>query len=204
MPKIFIIGVTGGFGTGKTTVANIFKKLGAKVIDADRIAHRLLFKKSAVYNKTVAEFGCRILNKDETIDRKRLSRIVFNDARKLRAYLKIIHPEIKRIIKREIKQASDGTKARVIVLDAPLLIEAGLAKAVNKLLVVKAKRDIQICRLKNKFALNKSDILKRIKFQLPLSKKIKMANFIIDNSRTVKDTEKQVRKIWREVKNGHY
>ena len=200
MRNIFVIGVSGGFGTGKTTVANIFKKLGAKVIDADKIAHQLLRLRSPVYKKTVFKLGKAILNKDTSINRNRLAEIVFNDREKLSAYLKIIHPEIIKLIKHKLKHPQETGKIKVIILDAPLLIEAGLKKLVDKLVVVATKRDIQLLRIKNKFGLSKSDILKRIKLQLPLSKKIKAADYVIDNNGTEKRTEKQVRQIWGEVK----
>lgn len=203
---MLILGVTGSFGTGKSTVAGIFKKLGAKVIDADKIAHGLLRPGSSVYKETVLKFGKSALGTGGVINRKALAEIVFNDARKLSLYLKIIHPAIIRIFKREIKQARQANRKRIIVLDAPLLIEAGLEKEAGKLIVVKTNRVIQISRLKNKFGLARCDILKRIKFQLPLSAKLGLADYIVDNNRSIKQTEEQVRKIWvavkRESQNG--
>lgn len=187
-----VIGVTGSFGTGKTTVAGIFKKLGAGVINADKIAHNLLIFGSPAYKKTVSLFGNRVLNKDRSIDRKKLAAIIFNNRSDLARYLKIMHPPIKKIIRGQIK----GAKDKVIVLDAPLLIEANLEKAVDALIVVKANRKNQAARVKEKFGLNNSDILKRTRFQLPLSDKIKLADYTIDNNGTLSQTKKQVKQVW--------
>ena len=173
-----IIGVTGGLGTGKSSVSSIFKKLGAGLIDADKVTHNLLARNSPVYKKTVLRFGKAILNKNKSINRDRLADIVFDNPGELSAYLKIIHPEIKRIIRRQIEQSKFCKRAKVIVLDAPLLIETGLRSVVDKLVVVKTNKKIQALRLKRKFGINESRILKRIKFQLPLSKKIKFSRLL--------------------------
>lgn len=193
---MFIIGVTGGFGTGKTLVAGIFKKLGACVIDADEITHGLLSRKNLVYRRTVAKFGRGILNNDKTINRKKLAAVVFSSINKLLEYQKIIHPRIIKIIKQRIKDfKSRPAKCKLIVLDAPLLIEMGLSSIVDRVVVVKTSKKNQHLRLKNKFRADLA-IFKRLKYQLSLSEKLKISDYIIDNNTTRKNTEKQVRLIW--------
>ncbi|MDP1852809.1 MAG: dephospho-CoA kinase [Candidatus Omnitrophota bacterium] len=200
MRKALIIGLTGGFGTGKTTVAGIFRKLGAKIIDADNIAHSLLMsRKSGIYRKIILRFGRQVLNKDKSISRKKIADIVFNDTKKLSDYQKIIHPPIIKRIKSEVRRAQKNIPGKIIILDAPLLVETCLHKAMDKLIVVKADRRTQILRLGDKFGLKKADILRRIKFQLPLSQKIKIADYVIDNNKTLADTEKEVKKVWESL-----
>ncbi len=195
--KKIILGITGGFGSGKSTVAGIFRSFGAKVIDADKIAHRLIRRKTKAYNKVIDVFGKGVLNRDKAIDRAKLAKIVFKDRGSLKKLNKILHPRVIKAIKEEIKS---GHK-RVIVLDVPLLIEAGLRKMVDKLVVVTATREKQIERTCNKKGFTRPDILKRIRAQIPLSRKIRLADFIIDNSSTLKKTKKQAeqirRKLWK-------
>jgi len=191
--KSVILGITGGFGSGKTTVARIFKSFGAKLIDADKIAHRVLKQGGKVYKKIIKTFGRDILKKNRQIERQRLAKVVFNNKNLLKRLNGIIHPEVIRIIKNEIKVS----RAKVIVLDAPLLLEAGLGRIVDKLIVVKITKGRQIERIKNKTSLSKADILKRIASQIPLRAKVRLADFVIDNSGTVEKTKKQAEQIRR-------
>jgi dephospho-CoA kinase len=195
--KRLVIGVTGGFGTGKSTVARILRSWGAKVVDADRIAHRLIQAGSPVYKRLVLAFGAGILKKDRQINRSALARIAFASPARLKRLNRIIHPEVIRMIKKEIK----GSANKEIVLDAPLLIEAGLNRSADVLVVVKLARKKQIARLKKNTSLSRQDILKRIGVQMPLKNKVRMADFVIDNNGTIGQTRKQVqimrRQLWK-------
>jgi len=192
--KKLILGITGSFGSGKTTVAGYFKSLGACVFDADMIAHRIIKPGSNIYKKIVDVFGCNILKKNKDIDRDRLAKIVFDNKYLLNRLNRIMHPEIIKIMKERIKNSHKN----IIVLDAPLLVEAGLRRLADKLIVVKITRQKQIERiLKYKRSLRKADILKRIGHQMPLSYKVRIADFVIDNSKTLEETKKQVGKIRR-------
>ena len=192
-----IIGLTGSFGSGKSTVSRIFASYGAKIIDADKIAHSYLKPGGRVYQKIVSAFGPSIIGKNKAIDRCALGKIVFSDEKQLKKLNNIIHPEVRRAI--QLKLA--GIKKGVVILDAPLLLEAGLKNAVSKLIVVEIDKDTQLERLLKKTSLSRRDILKRIKFQIPQNVKLRSANFIIDNSGTLKETKKQVlairRKLWK-------
>ncbi len=188
-----IIGVTGSFGSGKTSVAEYFGSYGAKVIDADKIAHSLLNPGTKVYRQIKHIFGSGVFAKNQRVDRKKIAAIVFKDRKCLKKLNQIIHPQVIRLIKNEIRLS----KARVVILDVPLLIESGLGRIVDKIIVVKITRKQQLKRIKKKFSLSEADILKRIKMQLPLSRKVRMADFVIDNSSTHKETIKQAGKIRR-------
>lgn len=204
--KRIILGLTGSFGSGKTTVAKIFRTSGAEVIDADRIAHRLMRPDTAAYKRLINTFGKSILKKNKGIDRNKLGEIVFDDKNLLVRLNRIVHPAVIRIIKNRIATSSK----RVIVLDAPLLIEAGLRGLVDKLIVVKIDRKEQTERILRKYkkagaktALTRKDIVKRINAQMSLSDKVRMADFVIDNSGTIEKTKKQVgqiirRRLWKD------
>lgn len=200
MSKKLIVGITGGLGTGKSTVTGIFRKLGAAVISADRIAHDLILPEGPAYKKVVSLFGVKILKKDKRIDRKKLAQIVFNDKRKLMLLNSVIHPKVIKRIKEIIKK--DRTSKKVYIIDAPLLIEAGALNMIDRLIVVATDRNTQIKRCIKNFGLKRSDILKRIRCQMPLAKKRRLADFIIDNNRPLNSTKKMVEKIWEEIKNG--
>ena len=131
-----IIGITGSFGSGKTTVARMFKSFGVEVIDVDKIAHRIIKPRSKIYKKIISAFGKDILKNNKTIDRHKLAQIVFNNKNLLKKINRIMHPEIIGMIKNRIKTS----RSKLIILDTPLLIEAGLKDRVHKLIVVKVDR----------------------------------------------------------------
>jgi len=193
--KKIIIGLTGSFGSGKTTVSKMLRSFGAQIIDADSIARITLNPNTKIYTRIIKRFGTGILKKNKTIDRVKLGELVFNNKNLLNRLNKIVHPEVIRIIKNKIKNSSSC----VIVLDAPLLIEAGLTRMVDKLIVVKTEQKKQIRRIQAKFHLGKSDILKRVKAQIPLSDKVRFADFVIDNSATLQETRVQVLDIWKKL-----
>lgn len=190
-----VIGLTGSFSSGKTTVSGFLKSFGAQVIDADRIAHSAITRGSKVYDRIVRSFGTSILDPKGSIDRKKLGRIVFSEKRSLNKLNKLVHPEVTKIIKQQIRLSNK----QYLVIDAPLLIESGLDKYCNVLLVVRASIKKQIERAIKKSGLSKDDCLKRIRSQVSVSKKVRLADFVIDNNVRIKETKKQVKDIWRKI-----
>lgn len=197
--KPVIIGVTGGFGTGKTTVAGIFKILGAKVLDADKLAHKALKKGTDSYQKIVSAFGRGILGGFNRIDRVKLACAVFQNRKALDKLCTIVHPIVVGEIAESIKKISSSENAPAVVIDAPLLIEARLHTIVDYLVCVKTSRTTQVERVMKKTHLSANQIIRRIKNQMPLRKKIEMADYVINNEGSKNDTGKIVRKIWREI-----
>jgi dephospho-CoA kinase len=198
---MYVVGITGSLGTGKTTVAKLFKQLGAKIIDADSIAHSLIKVNSPSYKSLIRSFGKDILKHNSCdIDRNKLARIVFGNKKQLLKLNRILHPVIIKKIKEEIKLVNKRNKRRVIILDAPLLIEAGLLRLVDRLIVVAASRGAQVLRLKKRGGISKKEIEARINFQIPLSEKIKSADFVIDNNGSLTYTKKQMREIWEDLR----
>ena len=193
--KRLILGITGSFGSGKTTVAKMFASHGARLIDADKIAHNVIKPGNIAYKRIITDFGKNILNKNKEINRGKLARIVFNNRKLLNRLNNIVHPQVIRIIRKQI----ETSKSKLIILDVPLLIEAGLKTIVDKIIVVKITGKEQIERAKFKTSLSRVDILKRIRSQVSQNVKLRFGNFIIDNSGTIKETRKQVMQIRRQL-----
>ena len=202
MKKTIVIGITGGLGTGKSTAAKIFKRLGAAVLDADKMAHEALEKDTASYKEVVKVFGKCILGGNGRIDRARLGDLAFRNKKALKRLCDIIHPIVVEKIKKSINMISKSGNTPAVVVDAPLLIEAGLHKITDYLIVVKTTRATQVKRAMKKTALSSGEITRRIRSQISLTEKIRMADYIIDNEGTKKDTEKTIKKIWEGMKSG--
>ncbi len=194
--KRIVIGLTGSYGSGKSTVARILARRGAAVVDADRIAHQAIAPGTAAYQKAVKAFGPGIIDAKGRILRPRLGDLVFGDIRQLRLLNRMIHPEVIRVIRRRIRSAEG-----VVVLDVPLLFESGLDSLCDKTIVVSCDRTVQLGRLREKRGLTASQIRRRLNSQMPLEKKIRLADFVIDNSGSIKKTKNQVselrRKLWK-------
>ncbi len=197
-----IIGVTGSLGTGKSTVARMFKKLGAKVLDADKITHEALGKGTTSYRKVVKEFGSGVLGEKGRIERAKLADMAFYNKRALKKLCGIIHPVVLKKIKSSVNATAGSGGAPAVVIDAPLLIETGLHKIADYLVVVKTSMATQLKRAAKKTGLSYSEISGRIRNQMPLSKKMDMADYIIDNEGPKDKTRKMVNKIWEGMKSG--
>jgi len=189
-----IIGLTGGIASGKTTVARLFKKKGALVLDADTIAHKVIEADKPAYRKVVRFFGQEVLKKNRSINRRRLAKIVFFSPLKLKKLNSFIHPEVIKIIKDEVKKWK-GKKS--IVIDAPLLIEAGLHKKVDKLVVVTCPIKTQMNRLIKRDGFSPREARARMSSQMPLRNKVKLADEVIDGELSLKNLQSRVNQIWQ-------
>jgi len=195
---MLVIGLTGGVGTGKSAVATMLVKLGAREIDADKIVHRALGKKGRCVRPVVREFGKQMMLKGG-IDRSKLASIVFGDHKKLRILECITHPVVKKITVEEIKKLRRSKGVKVVVLNVPLLFESGMNKLCDFIVVVKARRGFQLSRTCKRLRITKTEVIHRIKSQMLLSKKIQKADFIIDNNGSLMETKKQVVKLWQKL-----
>ena len=191
----FILGITGCMGSGKSTIAGMFKTKDCLLIDADCLGHDLISSGAAVMGKIIKSFGLGILKPDNLIDREKLGKIVFANRAVLAKLNSIVHPELIRQIKQHIRE----TKKKIIILDAALIIEAGLIHLVDKLVVVTARSRQQILRSQKSLGLGKKQVILRMKSQISQKEKLRFADFIIDNSAQVSKTQKQVSKIRRQL-----
>jgi len=190
-----IIGILGGVGSGKSTVAGQFRKLGCAVIDADEIAHNLLERKD-LRKKIAARFGRTVLSRDGKISRRKLARIVFADADKLSALNKIIHPLVHKRVRELIKKAKGQKRVKAIVLDMPLLMEVGWAKRCDKLIFVRCKQRIRAKRSKKMGILDLRELKNRENFQISLDKKKSIADNTIDNNSGFSALARQITDIF--------
>ncbi|MFP4661437.1 MAG: dephospho-CoA kinase [Halanaerobiales bacterium] len=190
-----IIGLTGGIASGKSTVSSILDELGAALIDSDKLAHDVLKDKS-VCKKIVESFGKQVLNEDGEINRSSLGEIVFNDPEKRKDLENITHPVIISRIHKKIEEYEKEN--RNIVLDAPLLFEANLDRIVDQTWVVYVDKKTQIKRLMSRNGMDYEKAKARVESQMPLKKKKKMADVVIDNMGSISQLKEDVIKRWRD------
>ena len=195
------IGLTGGLGTGKTTVLKLFKSSGAYTIDADKLVHQIL-KKPSTIKKLAAILGKGILIKRAPktfINKKHMADIIFNDSRKRRAVEKIIHPEVIKTAK-DIKTKILAKKSdAIIVFEVPLLLEAGYEKIFDKIIVVYCSKAKAVERLRKR-GLSKEQALKRMRAQMPISRKKAYADFLINNNFDIAKLRQQTQIILKKLK----
>lgn len=179
---MILVGLTGGVATGKSTVAAMFKRCGAVIIDADELARDVVAPGKPAWRDIVTVFGGEVLNPDRTINRQALGAIVFRSAAKRQRLERIIHPRVAREQQRLTREAAKKDAKAVVIYDVPLLFEAGLDKRVHKIIVVTADQKTQIARIRNRNGLTRAEALRRIKSQMPLAKKIVRADYIVDGT----------------------
>ena len=189
-----IIGITGWIGSGKTTIANIFRKHGFYVIDADKIGHDILDNEA--YNSLIRYFGAEILSKNKRISRKKLGEIVFSNKSKLHALNRMMWP----LIIKKIKEQINKYRNKDIVIDTALIIESGAVNLVDKLIVVKIDKGILLKRILKKERYSQEVIKNIINSQIPQRERLKHADYVIDNSGILKNTKEYVMNIIKEVK----
>lgn len=196
-----IIGLTGGIASGKSTVSEMLIDKGAYLIDADRLAREAVEPDQPAWREIVCWLGESILLPDRNIDRGKLAGIVFNDPQKLEKLNRIIHPRVRSrflALSSEIKTRDPGA---VVVYDVPLLIEAGLQKLVDLVVLVYVPRETQILRLRRRDKISRAEAEARLGAQMPIEEKKKLADVIIDNRGTIVETARQVDNFWRKLKN---
>jgi len=197
---LIVAGLTGGIGSGKSTVSRFFEEMGAEVIDADEIAHWAIRRGSPAYRQIVERFGPGILSAEAEIDRKRLGKIVFDDLRLRQELNQIIHPQVFEEARRRQAEIKGRSPEAVVIFDVPLLIESGAQREVDCVIVVWADRETQIRRLVERDGLTAEEVQKRLDAQLPLSEKLSLAHYVIDASRPLQEVRAQVERIYRVLK----
>lgn len=195
---MLVIGVTGGIATGKSTTARFLSEYGAIIIDADEISREIVYPHSKVWQRIISQFGRDILCEDESINRAKLAEIVFSDPAKLKILNEITHSAVIDVIKQRLKELESGAQ-KAVVIDVPLLIEADMQSLVDVLVVVIAKEDTQRERLRDR-GLNPDEATKRIRAQMSLSKKVELADYVIENDGTLEDLKNRVEILWENLK----
>ncbi len=191
-----IIGITGGIGSGKSTVSRILSNIGAKIIDADVIARKIITKGNKVFDQVVSFFGKEILDEDGELNRKKLSEIVFKDAEKLKALNNITHKYIAEVIRNKIEREKQEKNFETIVVDVPIPFDNWFLDMVDEVWVVNVDRETRIKRIMDRNGLSRDEAMKRILSQRSETEYLNIADKIIDNNSDIKDLEKQVVKLY--------
>lgn len=196
---MLLVGLTGGLATGKSTVARIFQDLGAIVLDADRLARQAVAPRKPAYRDIVKTFGRRVLRADGTLNRSILAEIVFRNPAKLRQLNAIVHPRVARYQAQLSRQIARNDPTALIIYDAPVLIEAGAHKRMDKIIVVTADQKTQIARLHARNGFSRAEALRRIRSQIPLRTKIRLADYRLDGTLPLQRLRREVAKIKKEL-----
>lgn len=192
-----IIGLTGGIATGKSTVSNMLREFGIPIVDADLIARQVVEPGEEAYEQIVKQFGENILTEERTIDRKRLGAIVFSDEQKRFKLNEIVHPAVRKEMKKQVeKHLAEGH--HTVVMDIPLLFESKLEHMVEKIVVVYTSKEIQLERLMKRDKFSKEEALQRINAQLPIDEKKMLADVVIYNEGSMEETREQVEQLLKE------
>ena len=196
---MLVVGLTGGMCCGKTTVSSMFAELGCLIIDADLISRKLVEPGEPCYKQIVRFFGKEILQKDRTLDRKKLGAIIFDDPAKRKLLNSILHPSIIKEEERLIREAREKGTHKIAIVSAALMIEAGNYKAFKKIIVVHCSRELQIERIMKRENVSRREAIQRIASQLATREKRKYADYVIDTSGPFTQTRKQVVQVYEKL-----
>jgi len=192
-----LIGLTGGVGSGKSTVAAMLRKLGAEVLDADEAAHAAYEPGSPGFDAVVKEFGPDYV-RDGRIDRKQLGELVFRDPEARQRLNAIVHPLVREWMVRRTAEAAERD-VDVVIQDVPLLYENGLEGLFNSVVLVYVPEEVQLERLTEGRGIDAGRARSIIAAQMPIEKKRDLAHHVIDNSGTVEQTRAQVEEVWAQI-----
>lgn len=192
------IGLTGGLGTGKTTVLKLFAQAGMAVLDADHLAHHALEPGQEAYKKSIMSFGKEILRPDRTIDRSKLAAVVFRNPKLLAKLNGIVHPPVKRQIKYFLRECGKWN-VDMCAVSVPLLYETRMEKWFDKVVAVKVSRDKVVQRVEASRGMSRADILARIKAQMPVAEKCRRADFVLNNNGSLKHLRSQVKGLLKKI-----
>ena len=193
-----VIGLTGGIGSGKSTVSRFLAELGATIINADKIGHEIFKPDAEVWREVVAAFGKQVVAVNGTIDRKKLGTIVFGNPEARVRLNQIMHPRIYDLVKAQLEEYR-RQRVGVVVLEAPLLLEAGWTSLVDEVWVTTASEDTVLKRLRERTGLSEAESRVRIRSQLPMEERTRYANVVIDTDCDLDKLKAKVKELWRKL-----
>ena len=192
-----IIGLTGGIASGKSIVARMLSDLGAVVIDADKVGHEAFQPRSEAWHKVIAAFGKDILGENGEIDRGKLAAKVFNDSSALERLNSIMHPLMRRMVEKRVRELKKR-RVKVVVLEATLLVEAGWTDLVDEVWVTVSPKDVVVKRLVDEKGFTEEQARARIGSQTPISQRAERADAVIENNSSLEELRRKVQQLWRE------
>jgi len=194
---MLLVGLTGGIGSGKSTVARLLERRGAVVIDADRLAREAVAKGTPGFERVVDTFGASIVGPEGDLDRRALAAIIFSDPERKAALEGIVHPEVARRFGEQVDELR-GTD-RVVVYVSPLLVELGLAPAFDVVIVVTASPHLRVSRVASGRDLSPEDVRARMATQATDEQRMEVAHILVDNDGSLAELEPQVDRIWDDL-----
>lgn len=193
------IGLTGGIGSGKSTVDRFFREQGAYIIDFDALAHFVEEPNGVAWKGIVRTFGEQILSDDNTINREKLGNVVFRDSEKLKLLNGIVHPAVFDEWKHRINEIRRKDERAIVISDIPLLLEVGMQSFFDIIILVYISPEEQINRVMKRNNFNREQAQERLKAQMPIDDKIALADFVINNEGSFDETRKIVENIWEQL-----
>lgn len=195
------VGLTGGYATGKSFVASELEKRGCFLLYADRLGHEVMAPGGPAYGPIVERFGAGILGEDGAIDRKKLGAVVFGHEELLEQLNAIVHPAVFDRETAFLAEVSAKDQKAIVVLESAILIETGRYKAFDRLLLTTCAESLQVSRAMKRDGLSRSEVLKRIRHQMPFDEKKKFAHFVIDTSGSKTQTAARVAAFFESLRN---
>ena len=194
-----LAGLTGSMGSGKSLAAEMLKELGAHIIDADEICRSLVEPGKPAWSEVTKLFGEKVLREDGALDRNKIAAIIFNDPGKRKAMENILHPKVFSEEQRIFESIRKREKDALVIVNAPLLIESGNYKKMDKVAVIFCDEEIQVRRIVERGVFSSEDARKRIKSQIGLKEKLKIADYILENDGDREELYKNVQTICKEI-----
>lgn len=195
----FLLGVTGGIASGKSTVSEMLSELGSPLIDFDLIARQVVEPGTPGLAKIVDYFGCQVLADDGSLDRKKLSGIIFGDMEKRKKLESFTHPLIHDEFVKQADEIAVKNPDAIIQVAVPLLIELNLQHLFDKLLVIHVPAEMQVERLAKRDGISREEAVNILKAQLPIDEKLQFADFVVDNTKDLTYTRNQVEEVWERL-----
>jgi len=192
----FILGLTGTFGSGKTTAGGMLRELGAELIDADELARQVVEPGEPALAEIAAQFGAEMIRPDGALDRRRLADRVFADRRAMARLNQIIHPRVRELERKRLGELADRP---LVVLDVPLLYETGMDRMCTQVAVVRITENQRFARLRRR-GFNEQAIIARLGMQMAQARKVKLADHVIDNSGSLDETRNQLQRLLEEIR----
>ena len=194
---MLLVGLTGGIGSGKSTVARLLERRGAIVIDADHLAREAVARGTAGFDRVVDTFGPDVLRPDGDLDRVRLAAIIFADPERRAALEAIVHPEVARRFGERVEELRDS--GRVVVYVSPLLVELGLAPAFDVVVIVTASPHLRVSRVASDRDLSPDDVRARMAAQATDEQRMEVADVLVDNDGALAELEPQIDRLWSDL-----
>tara|TARA_B100001123_G_C15043409_1_gene920476 strand:- start:51 stop:680 length:630 start_codon:yes stop_codon:yes gene_type:complete len=194
-----LVGLTGGIGSGKSLAGKIFEELGAHVLDADQLCRDLVLPGQVALKEIVQSFGKKILDSRGNLDRKKLAKLVFQNNEKKVILEGILHSKVFEIEQKEYLKIKANDTFAIVIINSALMIESGNYRNMDKLIVVHSSEEAQIQRILRRSGMSYDEAMVRIKSQMPVHKKIRYADFILENNSLPQDLKKKIQELYPQL-----